>query len=211
MVTVIGLVNSLGQCVSPPQVVYEGTPSIAGDPVIATWSALAVPTVGGTYKLRFKTYLDVAPALCLSQFSTSPPLTDTGTAQGLGATVVVPAVTRGHCGFNMPRVPRRFGQWTASAPAPSSKGASTVGPSARAGASLASGISLAMARRISCGNTPMGGWRSGCWMAPLSSSRPASVPHPPGPVGASAPGISTATDRPTSSSRTPRVRPPSGS
>jgi hypothetical protein len=92
VVTVVGLVNGAGQCVGDyPQVVYDGTPSVSGDSGSAVWGSLAVPSVGGTYKLRFQAFLNIDPAVCLSQFYTNAPRSDRGDMQGLVATVTVPA------------------------------------------------------------------------------------------------------------------------
>ncbi len=92
IVTVAGFVNSAGQCVGgTPQVVYVNTPSASGETGTASWSGLSAPTVGGTYKLRFASYLGLDPMLCVTRFSTSPPVSDSGTMQGLIATIVVPA------------------------------------------------------------------------------------------------------------------------
>jgi hypothetical protein len=92
LVTVVGLVNSAGICVgSPPQVVYDGTPSVEGEVGSETWDAFSVPLVGGTYRLRFQTFLNMDPTLCISHFRTNPPVVETGGMQGVICTVVVPA------------------------------------------------------------------------------------------------------------------------
>ncbi len=92
MVTVVGLINSAGQVVGgTPQVVYDATPS-ANETGTASWSGLTVPSVGGIYKLRYQAFVGMDSATCVNRFASNPPMSDSGSLQGLVGMVFVPAV-----------------------------------------------------------------------------------------------------------------------
>ncbi len=92
MVAVVGLVNSSGQMVGgTPQVVYDATLSSGGSGT-ASWSSLTLPALGGIYKLRYQAYVGMDPTTCVNRFASNPPISDSGSLQGLVATIVVPAV-----------------------------------------------------------------------------------------------------------------------
>jgi hypothetical protein len=92
LIAVVGLVDSAGEWVGgTPQVVYDGYPSLQGDTGTARWSGIAVPTVGGAYKLRFKTFMSLDESSCVNRFEFNPPRLDSGNAQGLVGTIEVTA------------------------------------------------------------------------------------------------------------------------
>ncbi len=88
VVAVVGMVDPSGASVGGvPQAVYAGTPPRTGTTGVASWTALQVPTTAGVAYLRYRAYWTDSEAAAVAAFLAAPPTNDTGSAEGLVATV----------------------------------------------------------------------------------------------------------------------------
>ena len=92
MIAVVGLVNGANLWDGgEPLVVYSGVPSQSGSTGKAAWTNLTVPAALGACSLRYKAYQSANTAQCISDFKTSPPVSNSAAMEGLVATVTVEA------------------------------------------------------------------------------------------------------------------------
>jgi uncharacterized repeat protein (TIGR02543 family) len=94
VIAIAGLVDNSGQWVGgTPKAVYTGIPSQSGTAGTASWSNLAVPSIAGTYTLRYKAYWAVDVAQCIDSFKINPPTLDQGHLEGVVGTITATGVT----------------------------------------------------------------------------------------------------------------------